>query len=82
MRVLLAGGGTAGHINPALSIAAYAKKQDEKTEILFIGKRKFLQIRYAFYVFYIYVQCCKHPLIIGRMLANIRYLLREETFLQ
>ncbi len=39
MRILFAGGGTAGHINPALSIAAYAKKKDKDTQILFIGKK-------------------------------------------
>ncbi len=39
MRILLAGGGTAGHINPAISIASYAKKMDENTQVLFIGKR-------------------------------------------
>ena len=38
MRILFAGGGTAGHINPALSIAAYAKKMDSETQVLFIGK--------------------------------------------
>lgn len=39
MRILYAGGGTAGHINPALSIAAYAKKHDSEAAALFIGKR-------------------------------------------
>lgn len=38
MRILLAGGGTAGHINPAISIASYAKIADEKNEVLFVGK--------------------------------------------
>lgn len=37
MRVLLAGGGTAGHINPALAIAAELKAQDPTTEFLFVG---------------------------------------------
>ncbi len=39
MRILLAGGGTAGHINPAISIASYAKSMDDSTQVLFIGKR-------------------------------------------
>ncbi|MBS7175338.1 MAG: glycosyltransferase, partial [Clostridiales bacterium] len=28
MRLLLAGGGTAGHINPAIAIAQYIRSQD------------------------------------------------------
>ncbi len=39
MKILLAGGGTAGHINPALAIAFEALRQDDKNEILFIGKK-------------------------------------------
>lgn len=39
MRVLLAGGGTAGHINPALSIADQVRMHHPDAEILFIGKR-------------------------------------------
>ena len=38
MRILLAGGGTAGHINPALAIARYAQSVDSNTQIMFIGK--------------------------------------------
>ena len=39
MKVLLAGGGTAGHINPALAIAGYIKSKRPDTEFLFIGNR-------------------------------------------
>ena len=39
MKIVLAGGGTAGHINPALAIANYAKKQDKNTEIIYIGAK-------------------------------------------
>lgn len=31
MRVIFAGGGTGGHINPAISIADYAKNYADKT---------------------------------------------------
>ncbi len=37
MRVLLAGGGTAGHINPAIAIAQYIKSEEPDAEILFAG---------------------------------------------
>lgn len=36
MRLLLTGGGTAGHINPAVAIAGIVSKK-EKSEILFVG---------------------------------------------
>jgi UDP-N-acetylglucosamine--N-acetylmuramyl-(pentapeptide) pyrophosphoryl-undecaprenol N-acetylglucosamine transferase len=39
MKVLLAGGGTAGHINPALAIAGYIKNKRSDAEFLFIGNR-------------------------------------------
>jgi UDP-N-acetylglucosamine--N-acetylmuramyl-(pentapeptide) pyrophosphoryl-undecaprenol N-acetylglucosamine transferase len=39
MRVLFTGGGTAGHINPALAAAGYLKKKNPDAEILFIGNR-------------------------------------------
>ncbi|MCD8048183.1 MAG: undecaprenyldiphospho-muramoylpentapeptide beta-N-acetylglucosaminyltransferase [Clostridia bacterium] len=37
MRVLLSGGGTAGHINPAIAIAKYIKQKEPESEFLFIG---------------------------------------------
>ncbi len=39
MRVLLACGGTGGHINPALAIANAVKAEDSAAEILFIGAK-------------------------------------------
>ncbi len=37
MRLLLCGGGTAGHINPAVAVADIVKQKEEKCEILFVG---------------------------------------------
>lgn len=37
MRVIISGGGTGGHIFPALSIANMIKQRDEAAEILFVG---------------------------------------------
>ncbi len=45
MRVLFAGGGTGGHINPALSIADYLKKRDDSFEALFIGTKRGLETK-------------------------------------
>ena len=42
MKILISGGGTAGHINPALAIADYAKKHAD-AEILFIGTERGLE---------------------------------------
>ncbi len=40
MRVLLSGGGTAGHINPALTIANTIKEHQPESEFLFVGTKK------------------------------------------
>lgn len=37
MKIIVCGGGTGGHIYASLAIADYFKKQDENTEILYIG---------------------------------------------
>lgn len=39
MRVIFAGGGTAGHINPALAIAGHLKKKQPDAEILYVGNK-------------------------------------------
>lgn len=39
MKLLFAGGGTAGHINPAFAIAGYVKKKNPDAQILFVGNR-------------------------------------------
>ncbi len=40
MKVILCGGGTSGHVNPALNIAATIKKRHPDAEIMFIGTKR------------------------------------------
>mgnify|MGYP003290943384 CR=1 FL=1 len=43
MRVLLTGGGTAGHINPAIAIANYIRGKEKDSEFLFVGTQHGLE---------------------------------------
>ena len=55
MKILFAGGGTAGHINPALAVADYIKSKHPDAEIYYIGTPDKLEAKlvpekgYAFY---------------------------------
>ncbi len=40
MKILFAGGGTAGHINPAVAVANFIKEKDPECEVLFVGTRQ------------------------------------------
>lgn len=43
MRVIFAGGGTGGHINPAISIADYVKAREDEFEAVFVGTERGLE---------------------------------------
>ncbi|KNY24944.1 undecaprenyldiphospho-muramoylpentapeptide beta-N-acetylglucosaminyltransferase [Pseudobacteroides cellulosolvens] len=45
MKVLIAGGGTAGHINPGLAIAKYIKSKSTDTKIIFVGTERGLETK-------------------------------------
>lgn len=45
MRIVFAGGGTAGHVNPAISIAQFVKSRHSDAEIHFIGNENSLEQR-------------------------------------
>lgn len=45
MRIVLTGGGTGGHVYPALAAARYIKKMEPGADILFIGTQKGLESR-------------------------------------
>lgn len=45
MRIILTGGGTGGHIYPALAVAQEIKRRDPETEFLYIGTEQGLESR-------------------------------------
>ena len=44
-RILIAAGGTGGHINPALGTAGYIKEKDPDAEIIFVGTKDKMEAR-------------------------------------
>ena len=40
MRIVIAGGGTGGHLFPGIAIAEEFLRRDDKTKIIFIGTKK------------------------------------------
>ncbi|MHB1392284.1 MAG: undecaprenyldiphospho-muramoylpentapeptide beta-N-acetylglucosaminyltransferase [Clostridia bacterium] len=73
MRVILSGGGTGGHIYPAVSIAKEIKKQYQNAEILFIGTEKGLESsivpKEGFNLFKIKVRGFERKLSLGNVAA-------------
>ena len=45
MKVIISGGGTGGHIYPAIAIADELKRRNEKTKILFVGARDRMEMQ-------------------------------------
>ena len=45
MRVILAGGGTGGHLFPGLAVAREFHRRDAATEILFVGTEQGIEFR-------------------------------------
>lgn len=83
MKVLLAGGGTAGHINPALAIAGYIKKKRPETEFLFIGNRDGMEQRLVpqagFEIKSITISGFKRSFSLKSMVENVKTVTRTFT---
>lgn len=45
MKIVYAGGGTGGHINPALAVADYVKERENDSKALFIGTKRGLETK-------------------------------------
>jgi UDP-N-acetylglucosamine--N-acetylmuramyl-(pentapeptide) pyrophosphoryl-undecaprenol N-acetylglucosamine transferase len=45
MKVMMAGGGTGGHVYPALAVAEALRRRDYRAEILFVGTKRGLEAR-------------------------------------
>lgn len=75
MHILFAGGGTAGHVNPALAIAGFIKEMEPETKISYIGTPNNIESRLvpaAGYDFYtIDVTGFRRKLTPGNVIYNI-----------
>ena len=82
MRLLLTGGGTAGHINPAVSIAEMMKEKSENTKILFVGTKEGMESelipRYGYDIKFIKIHGFRRSLslknvkVLAELLTSIR----------
>ena len=71
MRVIVSGGGTSGHINPALTIAGKIRKEDPNSVIEYVGTEKGLETklvpREGYPIHYVKVEGLKRKLSLENM---------------
>lgn len=76
MRIIITGGGTAGHVNPGIAIAKYYKKRHKDTEILFVGTKngieKSLAVKQNFKYEEVEVHGLKRGFNVKSMIKNIQ----------
>lgn len=76
MRVILAGGGTAGHINPALAIADTIKRHYPKSDFLFVGTKEGMEStlvpKAGYKIEYIKVSGFKRKVTPGNLVSVLR----------
>lgn len=76
MKVLLSGGGTGGHIYPAIAIANYIKEKRSDTEFLFVGNEGGMEARLVpragYAIEYIRVQGLKRKLTLDNLKTAVR----------
>ncbi len=83
MHILFAGGGTAGHINPAFAVAGYIKRVDPDCKISFIGTARGMESRlvplegYDFYT--INVSGFQRKITVKNIFRNINAVYRVFT---
>ena len=82
MRIVLSGGGTGGHIYPAIAIANYIKETEPDAEFLFVGNEGGMESRLVplagYNIRYIRVQGLRRSL----SLSNLKTAVRLVTSLQ
>lgn len=86
MRYLFAGGGTGGHIFPALAIAQRAQQSDPDAQVLFVGTRRGIEsrvvepqgfaIRYVDFSGFAGQKLLRKLVVLGKLVASTRQALK------
>ena len=78
MRVLMTGGGTAGHVNPAIAIAEIIKKREHDSVIEFVGTKRGLESRLVpeagYKLHFVDVEGLKRSLSLGNIKVAVKAL--------
>ena len=75
MRVLISGGGTGGHVNPAIAIANYLREKNKNIQVAFAGTEKGLENQVVpkegYKLYYLKVRGFKRKISVANIFMNI-----------